>query len=88
MGGSAGARQLPGLDLELLRLADEAELTFPIESIHPELAHALGSDDEVIVGGEPFSPRLHILMYQIESASGRRPGGDLADSASACRARL
>jgi hypothetical protein len=50
-----------GLDLELLHLADEAELTFPIESIHPELAHALGSEDEVIVGGEPF--RLAALGY-------------------------
>ena len=65
MGGSAGHGSYRGLDLELLHLADEADLTFPIESIHPELAYALGSEDEVIVGGEPFSPRLHILMYQI-----------------------
>lgn len=54
-----------GLGLELLDPTDEAELTFLIEAIHPELADALGSADEVIVGGEPFSPRLHVAMHQI-----------------------
>jgi Domain of unknown function (DUF1841) len=54
-----------GLDLELLNPADEDELTFLIEAIHPELADALRSGDEMIASGEPFSPRLHIAMHQI-----------------------
>ncbi len=54
-----------GLDLELLNPADEDGLTFLIEAIHPELADALRSDDEVIARGEPFSPKLHIAMHQI-----------------------
>jgi hypothetical protein len=61
----AGHGSYRGLDLELLDRADEAGLTFLIEAMHPELADALGSGDEVIVGGEPFSPRLHIAMHQI-----------------------
>ena len=53
-----------GLDLELLDPAEEAELIFLIEAIHP-VADALDGDDEVIAGGESFSPRLHIAMHQI-----------------------
>lgn len=53
-----------GLDLELLDPAEEAELIFLIEAIHP-VADALDGDDEVIAGGESFGPRLHIAMHQI-----------------------
>jgi hypothetical protein len=60
-----GHGRFRGLDVELLDPADEGELTFLIEAIHPELADALRSGDEMIVGGEPFSPRLHIAMHQI-----------------------
>jgi hypothetical protein len=54
-----------GLDLELLDPSDEDELTFLIEAQHTEFQDALRSDDETIVGGEPFSPRLHVTMHQI-----------------------
>jgi hypothetical protein len=54
-----------GLDLELLDPADEDELTFLIEAMHPELADALRRGGEMSVGGEPFSPRLHVAMHQI-----------------------
>jgi hypothetical protein len=60
-----GAPQLPGTGPGTAAPRGRGRAPFPIESIHPELAHALGSEDEVIVGGEPFSPRLHIAMYQI-----------------------
>jgi hypothetical protein len=61
----AGHGSYRGLDLELLDAADEDELALLIEAQHPELADALRSDEEITVGGEPFSPRLHIAMHQI-----------------------
>ena len=54
-----------GLDLELLDPSDEDELTFLIEAQHTEFQAALRNDEEMIVGGEPFSPRLHVTMHQI-----------------------
>jgi len=54
-----------GLNLELLNPADEDERTFLIEAQHPELEDALRNDQEMIAGGEPFSPRLHIALHQI-----------------------
>lgn len=54
-----------GLDLELLDPADEDELTFLIEAQHTQFEDALRSDEEMIIDGEPFSPRLHIAMHQI-----------------------
>jgi Domain of unknown function (DUF1841) len=47
---------------DLLDPADEDELTFLIEAQHTE--DAFRSGEEVIVGGEPFSPRLHLTMHQ------------------------
>lgn len=49
-----------GLDLELLVPADEGELMVLIEAQHTEFEDALRNDEEMITGGEPFSPRLHI----------------------------
>jgi hypothetical protein len=54
-----------GLDLELLDPADEDERTFLIEAQHPEFEDALCNDEEVVVGGEPFSPRLHITLHLV-----------------------
>lgn len=54
-----------GLDLELLDPGNEDELTFLIEAQHPELEDALRNDEEIVVDGRPFSPRLHITMHQI-----------------------
>jgi len=54
-----------GLHLELLDPADEDERTFLIEAQHPEFEDALRNDEEVMVGGEPFSPRLHITLHQV-----------------------
>ena len=54
-----------GLDLELLDPGDEDELRFLIEARHTEYEDALRSHEEVIVDGEPFSPRLHVAMHQV-----------------------
>ena len=54
-----------GLDLELLDPADEGELMFLIEALHTESEDAIRSDEEMITGGEPFSPRVHIAMHQV-----------------------
>jgi Domain of unknown function (DUF1841) len=54
-----------GLDLELLNPADGDERTFLIEAQHPDFEDALLTDEEMIVGGQPFSPRLHIALHQI-----------------------
>ncbi len=54
-----------GLDLELLDPADEDQRIFLIEAQHPESEDALRTDQEMAVGGEPFSPRLHITLHQI-----------------------
>jgi Domain of unknown function (DUF1841) len=54
-----------GLDLELLDPSDEGELTFLIEALHTELQPALRGDEEMIVGGEPINPRLHVAMHQV-----------------------
>ena len=63
-----------GLDLELLDPADEDERTFLIEAQHPEFEAALRNDEEVMVGGEPFSPRLHITLHQV--VAGQLLAGD------------
>ena len=36
-----------------------------LEARHAELGEALESGDEMIVDGEPFSPRLHVAMHRI-----------------------
>lgn len=54
-----------GLDLEQLDPGDETELTILIEAHHPELDEALRRGEEVLLGGEPFSPRLHVAMHQV-----------------------
>lgn len=54
-----------GLDLELLDPGDEGALTLLIEARHPEWADALESGEEVIVDGEPVSPRLHVTLHQV-----------------------
>ena len=61
----AGHGTYQGLDLELLDPADENELAFLIEAQHTELDNALWREEKVIVGGEPFNPRLHIVMHQV-----------------------
>jgi Domain of unknown function (DUF1841) len=53
------------LDLELLNPADEDQCGLLIEAQHPELEDALRDDEEMIVGGEPFNPRLHVSLHQV-----------------------
>jgi Domain of unknown function (DUF1841) len=65
VGDAARARHLPGTRPGTTRPSDEGELTFLIEAQHTELEDALRSDEEMIVGGEPFSPRLHVAMHQV-----------------------
>lgn len=53
------------IELKFLDPADEDELMMLLEARHAELGEALESGDEMIVDGEPFSPRLHLAMHQI-----------------------
>jgi hypothetical protein len=64
----AGHGTYRGLALELLDPADEDELTLLIEAQHTEFEGALRRDEQMAVGGEPFSPRLHITMHQIAAS--------------------
>jgi len=61
----AGHGTYQSLNLELLDRSDEDDRIFLIEALHPEFAHALRADAEMIVDGEPFSPRLHITLHQV-----------------------
>lgn len=55
-----------GIELEYLDPADADERRILIEAEHPELHRALRrGDDEIVVGGQPMSPRLHIAMHEI-----------------------
>ena len=54
-----------GLELERLDPDDEDERTLLIEALHLDNAEALERDEEVIVGGEPMSPRLHVTLHQV-----------------------
>jgi hypothetical protein len=54
-----------GLELEFLDPTDEDEQMLLLEARHAELADALDSEEEMVVDGEPFSPRLHLAMHQI-----------------------
>jgi len=53
------------LDLELLNPDDEDQCGLLLEAQHPELEGALREDEEMIVGGEPFNPRLHVSLHQV-----------------------
>ncbi len=52
-------------DLELLDPGEEDERALLIEARHREFADALQGDDDVILGGEPVNPRLHMAMHQV-----------------------
>jgi hypothetical protein len=54
-----------GFDLELLDPGEEDDRALLIEALHPEFADALHGEDDVIVGGEPVNPRLHVAMHQV-----------------------
>jgi Domain of unknown function (DUF1841) len=54
-----------GIDLELLDPDDENDRMLLIEAQHPEYEAALRDHAEVVVGGEPVNPQLHITMHQI-----------------------
>ena len=53
------------LDLQLLDPGDEDERALLLEALHPEFADALQGDDDVVIGGEPVNPRLHVAMHQV-----------------------
>jgi hypothetical protein len=54
------------IDLSFLDPSDPDDRHILIEAEHPELHAALRADqDEIDVGGEPMSPRLHIAMHEI-----------------------
>jgi hypothetical protein len=51
--------------LDWLDPADEDQLMMLLEARHAELGDAIRTDAEMVVDGEPFSPRLHLAMHQI-----------------------
>jgi hypothetical protein len=54
------------IDLSLLDPSDPDDRRVLIEADHPDLQAALLDElDEIVVGGEPMSPRLHIAMHEI-----------------------
>ena len=54
------------IELEYLDPADPDERRILLEAEHPELHRALRrGDEEVVIGGEPINPRLHIVMHEI-----------------------
>jgi Domain of unknown function (DUF1841) len=57
--------ELDGIDLALLDPDDRDDRRLLIEAEHPELREALEQDEEIVVGGEPMNPRLHITMHEI-----------------------
>jgi hypothetical protein len=57
--------EVDGIDLALLDPSDPDERRLLIEAEHPELREALERDEEILVGGEPMNPRLHITMHEI-----------------------
>jgi hypothetical protein len=55
-----------GIELSWLDPADPNDRHILIEAEHPELHDALRADvDEIVVEGEPMSPRLHISMHEV-----------------------
>ncbi len=55
-----------GVDLRYLDRDDPDDRRYLIEAEHPELAQALEEDlDEIVLDGEPMSPRLHILVHEV-----------------------
>jgi hypothetical protein len=64
----AGHGSYEGLDLELLNPADEDERVLLFEALHSDFEDALRSDEDMIVEGEPFNPRLHITLHQVVAA--------------------
>jgi hypothetical protein len=55
-----------GLELELLDPGDPDDRRVLIEAEHPELRKALRrGDDEILLHGQPMSPRLHITFHEI-----------------------
>jgi len=54
------------LDLELLDPGDPDDRHFLILAEHEELARAIEEgEDEVLVGGNPVNPHLHITLHEI-----------------------
>jgi len=68
-----------GIELEYLDPADPDERRILLEAEHPELHRALRrGDDEVVVGGRPINPRLHIAMHEIVANQNLERSGVLA----------
>jgi hypothetical protein len=51
------------MNLELLDPDDDDELMFLMEARHEEYHDALDSGQDMIAGGEPVNPRLHVAMH-------------------------
>jgi hypothetical protein len=58
-----GTGPAAGMSLELLDPDDDDELMFVIEARHEECQHAPDRGQDMIAGGEPVSPGLHVVMH-------------------------
>src|SRR5258708_4423435 len=54
-----------GMDLELLDLGNEDEVTFLIEAMHEDDGHGPGSAGGVTSSDGPVNPRLHVAMHHV-----------------------
>ena len=59
----AGHGTYRGLNLELLDPGDDDELMLLIEAQHLDYQDAPETGQDVIAGGEPVNPRLHVAMH-------------------------
>ena len=57
--------QYDGIELSYLDRDEEDERRYLIEAEHPSFFAALRDDREIIIGGEPISPRLHVAMHEV-----------------------
>jgi hypothetical protein len=61
----SGHGSYDGVELALLDPADEDQLSLLLEARHAELGDAIRTEEEMVVDGQPLSPRLHRAMHQI-----------------------
>ena len=67
-----------GIELECLDPADPDAHRILLEAEHPLHRALWRGDDEVVVGGRPINPRLHIAMHEIVANQNLERSGVLA----------
>ncbi len=51
------------MDVDALNPHDAAELPILMEAMHPDFAEALETDEDSVIDGESFNPRLHVTIH-------------------------